>query len=206
MRYRQAVGGCLGCSARAVRRGWLAWVGGRRRRTAVPANSPVRATWCRRQAQGSGRLGPIGGSGKGMLAGLALVFAALQPADGRPLARPAVRSRLRRRRAPSPPGPVVYKRFLVAVLRILGVRSSPSSPSVPPGPAVQKFPSGAPASLISSGNFPHLALRVDSPPSAAEQASLPATKKQRGREGELAGHHELPHPPHFSDKKEHHHE
>jgi hypothetical protein len=46
---------------------------------------------------------------------------------------------------------------------------------------VREFPSGA--SLISSGNFPHLALWVDRAPSAAEQASLPATKKQRWERG-----------------------
>lgn len=56
-------------------------------------------------------------------------------------------------------------------------------PQAPPGPAAREFPSGAPASLISSGNFPPLALRVDKAPSAAEQASLPATKKQRGERG-----------------------
>jgi hypothetical protein len=67
-------------------------------------------------------------SGKGMLAVLALVCAALQPVDGRPLARPAVGSRARRRRAPDPLALSCLRRFLVAVLRILGVRSSPSSP------------------------------------------------------------------------------
>jgi hypothetical protein len=57
---------------------------------------------------------------------------------------------------------------------------------------VRTIGSGAPASLISSRNFLPLALRVDRPPSAAEQASLPATKKQRGGEGTLAGHHGRP--------------
>jgi hypothetical protein len=64
-----------------------------------------------------------------MLAGLALVCAARQPVVGRPLARPAVGSRARRRRAPDPLALSCLRRFLVAVLRILGVRSGPSSPS-----------------------------------------------------------------------------
>ena len=133
---------------------------------------------------GSGWPGRIRGEGKGMLAGLALVSAALQPVDRASAGaagcwvQGASVAELRH-----PLAPVCLQRFLVAVLRILGVRSSPSSPSVPPGPAVQEFPSGAPSSLISCGNFPHLALRVDRPPSAAEQASLPATKKQRGEKG-----------------------
>ena len=65
-----------------------------------------------------------------MLAGLALVSAALQPVEGRPLARPAVG----RCRSVAELLPVItfclrLRRFLVAVLRILGVRSSLSSPS-----------------------------------------------------------------------------
>ena len=65
-----------------------------------------------------------------MLAGLALVSAALQPVDGRPLARPAVK----RCRSVAELLPVItfclrLRRFLVAVRWILGVRSTLSSPS-----------------------------------------------------------------------------
>ncbi len=48
---------------------------------------------------------------KGRLAGLALVSAAREPVDGRPLARPAVGSRARRRRAPDPLNLFVYDVF-----------------------------------------------------------------------------------------------
>jgi hypothetical protein len=119
--------------------------------------------------------------GQGRLAGLALVSAALQPVGGRPLARPAVGSRGRRRRAPDPLALPCLRRFLAAVLRIVRARSGPSSPcrssrGLRPG----KVFSGAPASLISSEDFPGLALtgRRDST-GTAPQAS-PAAKKQRG--------------------------
>jgi len=49
------------------------------------------------------------------------------------------------------------------------------------GPAVQEFPCGAPSSLISFGNFPPLALRVDRPPSATAPQASPAAKTTRGR-------------------------
>jgi hypothetical protein len=51
------------------------------------------------------------------------------------------------------------------------------------GPAARKCPSGAPSSLISSGDFRHLALRVDGPPSGTAPQASPAAKKQRGERG-----------------------
>ena len=59
---------------------------------------------------------------------------------GRPLARPAVGFRALRRRAPKSLALCLrLRRFLAAVLRIVRARSSPSSPFVPPGPAVQEM-------------------------------------------------------------------
>ena len=117
---------------------WPAFAGGRRRRTANPAATRCTAGGRRRQARAGGVVGLSRAWGKGRLAGLALVSAALQPVDGRPLARPAVGSRACRRRAPDPLALVCLRRFLAAVLRIVRARSGPSSPSVPPGPAARE--------------------------------------------------------------------
>jgi hypothetical protein len=102
---------------------------------------------------------------------------------GRPLARPAVGARVRRRRAPARPGPVLSTTSFGCCPSDSRRPLHPVQPLLRRGLRCRNVPSGAPASLISSGNFPHLALRVDRAPSAAEQASLPATKKQRGERG-----------------------
>jgi hypothetical protein len=99
-----------------------------------------------------------------------------------------------------PPGPVCLRRFLAAVLRIVRARSGPSSPSVPPGPAPRKFFSGARSSLISSEDFPCLALRVDGTP-RAQLRKLRQQPKNNGGRGELAGHHWSPYPPNFSARR-----
>jgi hypothetical protein len=113
------------------------------------------------------------------------------------------------RRAPARHGlSLRLRRFLVAVLRILGVRSTQSSP----GSAGSAGACGTEIPLRRScvadflRGFSAPCPRVDGAPSAAEQASLPATKKQWGGKGTLAGHHEPPHPPSLLGKKEHHHE
>ncbi|MDQ0636399.1 hypothetical protein QFZ40_004370 [Arthrobacter pascens] len=81
------------------------------------------------------------------------------------------------------PGPACcLRRFLVAVLRILGVRSTPSSPSFVGACSVRiSLRRSCVADFLRE--FPPPCPRVDRAPSAAEQASLPATKKQRGERG-----------------------
>ncbi len=114
--------------------------------------------------------------------GLALVSAALQPDDGRPLARPAVGSRVCRRRAPDPLNLVCLRRFLAAVLRIVRARSGPSSPSFVGacGPEILLRRSFL-ADFLRRFSVPCPAGRRDST-GTAPQAS-PAAKKQRGGEG-----------------------
>ncbi|CAH0217956.1 hypothetical protein SRABI83_02307 [Arthrobacter sp. Bi83] len=68
-------------------------------------------------------------------------------------------------------------------------RDRDAGPLAPPssGPAVQEFPCGAPSSLISSGNFPPLALRIDRASVAHSSASF-ASSQNNGGEGTPAGH------------------
>jgi hypothetical protein len=111
-----------------------------------------------------------------------LVFAALQPVYGRPLARPAVGSRVRRRRAPDTLALLCLRRFFGCCPDGLYV-SAPACLAPPAsGPVVQEFPAGAPSSLTSGGNFLPLALRVDRPPSATAR-KLRQQPKTTGGEG-----------------------
>jgi hypothetical protein len=130
--------------------GWSPAADRQSRSNQVPGGGRRRPAWA------GSRVGLTVDQGvKCRLAGLALVSAALQPVGGRPLARPAVGSRGRRRRAPDPLALPCLRRFLAAVLRIVRARSGPSSPcrssrGLRPG----KVFSGAPSSLISSEDFP----------------------------------------------------
>src|SRR6478752_10344054 len=101
---------------------------------------------------------------------------------GRPLARPAVGARACRRRAPDPLALSCLRLFW---LLSFGLYVSAPAGLAPPssGPAAREMPCGAPSSLISFGNFPPLALRVDRPPSATAPQASPAAKTTTGERG-----------------------
>ena len=118
----------------------------------------------------------------GRLAGLALVSAALQPVEGRPLARPAVGSRAHRRRAPDPLALCVYDVFWLLSFGLYVPVPAPLAPPFLRGLRPGKVFSGAPSSLISSEDFPGLALRVDGP-ARAQLRKLRQQPKNNGGEG-----------------------
>src|SRR4029453_3490238 len=110
-----------------------------------------------------------------MLAGLAPLWASAS--------RPAVGSWARRRRAPDTLNLLCLRRFLAAVLRIVCVRSSPSSPSVPPGPAARESSLRRSYLAYFLEGISRTLPSVDRPPSATAPQASPAAKKQRGERG-----------------------
>ena len=122
-----------------------------------------------------------------------LVFAGAPTRKRASAERPALWAGARRRRAPDPPNLMCLRRFL-----LLSFGSYVPAPArlAPPssGPASRKFSSGARSSLLSSGNFPALALRVDRLPSGTAAQASPAGKKQRGRGQLLAPPQPQTHP------------
>ena len=156
---RSAAGGRLG--------GWLPATDRRSR------NGPGPRTWCVRRPGAVLSWGGSAGAGKACSQG--------SHPFGRPLRK--LRGRLLGAAGPSqsscPSSPACLRRFVVAVLRIVGVHSTPSSPSKSSrGLRGRNFPAALLRRLFPFGNFLPLALRVDRAPLAAKQASLPATKKQ----------------------------
>jgi hypothetical protein len=110
------------------------------------------------------------------------------------------RGQCRLRRAPPPLALFCLRRFGCCPD---GLYVSAPARLAPPssGPAAQEFPCGAPSSLISSGNFPPLALRVDRPPSATAPQASPAAKTtgERGRWPEQPGPRPHPFPSRLTD-------
>ena len=182
---------------RAVRRRWLAAAAGHRRRTAISVKAAG--------GTGSGparlRTGPAWAD-----PGETKPRACSQGSHplGRPLARPAVGSSAVRRRAPARPGPVCLRRLLAAVLRILGVRSTPSSPSfVGACGAGSSLRRSCVADFLREFPAPCPAGRQGSVGRRASE--LASNQKTTGGEGKLAGH--LSRPTHRNPlQKEQHHD